>query len=190
LEQWYKGIMKAVEQDSEGRAARGAPAKPAGTGASRRSKHGLDMDAFVPVHLTYLAQKISSSASALYRPKFGIGITDWRIVALLAVEPWITPGRICDATGLDKGAVSRSVRDLIEAGFVELKAGNGTQRRRPLALTPKGLSLHDRMVKAAIARQEQLLAGFSAEERALLIEFLTRMRVQVEALAKGSAAAG
>jgi DNA-binding MarR family transcriptional regulator len=184
--------MKAVEQDREAnaappRAAKGAAAKPARTGGSRRSKHGLDMDTFVPVHLTYLAQKISSSASAIYRPKFGIGITDWRIVALLAVEPWITPGRICDATGLDKGAVSRSVHDLIGEGLVELKAGNGTQRRRPLALTAKGLSLHDRMVKLAIARQEQLLSGFSAGERAQLVEFLARMRAQVEALAKGDA---
>jgi DNA-binding MarR family transcriptional regulator len=144
------------------------------------------MDTFVPVHLTYLAQKISASASALYRPKFGIGITDWRIVALLAVEPWIAPGRICDATGLDKGAVSRSVHELIEGGLVEQKAGNGTQRRRPLALTVKGLSLHDRIVKLAIARQEQLLADFSAEERGQLLDFLARMRTQVEALAKGA----
>jgi DNA-binding MarR family transcriptional regulator len=148
------------------------------------------MEAFVPAYLTYLAQKISASASALYRPQFGVGITDWRIIALLAVEPWITPGRICDATGLDKGAVSRSVQSLIEDGLVELEAGNGTQRRRPLALTAKGISVHDRIVKLAIARQEKLLACFSAEERGLLIEFLARMRAQVETLAKGAGDSG
>ena len=47
--------------------------------------------------------------------------------------------------------------------------------------------MHDRIVKLAVARQEQLLSGFSAEERALLIDFLARMRAQVEALAKGAA---
>jgi hypothetical protein len=39
----------------------------------------------------------------------------------------------------------------------------------------------------AVARQEQLLSGFPAEERGLLIGFLARMRARVEALAKGAA---
>jgi hypothetical protein len=46
------------------------------------------------------------------------------------------------------------------------------------------------MVKLAAQREEQLLACFSAEERALLIDFLARMRAQVEALAKGSDGTG
>jgi DNA-binding MarR family transcriptional regulator len=187
--------MKAVEQNHEGgslhaRTVSKGSAKPARSGGSRRSKHALDMETFVPAYLTYLAQKISASASALYRPQFGVGITDWRIIALLAVEPWITPGRICDATGLDKGAVSRSVQYLTEAGLVELQDGNGTQRRRPLALTAKGIGVHDRIVKLAAEREEQLLACFSAEERAQLIDFLARMRAQVEAIAKGSGGTG
>ena len=184
--------MKAIERNREARAAPArtqakAEPKPPPSPGSRRSKRALNMETFVPAYLTFLAQKISASASALYRPEFGVGITDWRIIALLAVEPWITPTRICDATGLDKGAVSRSVHNLIEDGLVEQQAGSGTQRRLPLALTPKGLGVHDRIVTLAIARQEQLLSGFSAEERALLIDFLARMRAQVEALAKGAA---
>ncbi len=181
--------MKAIEQIREARAQAKASAKPPRPGGSRRSKLALNMETFVPAYLTYLAQKISASASALYRPNFGVGITDWRVIALLAVEPGIAPSRICDATGLDKGAVSRSVAGLIEAGLVE-QAESGTQRRLPLALTAKGLGVHDRIVKLAIARQEQLLAGFSAEERGLLIDFLARMRAQVEALAKGGGDTG
>jgi DNA-binding MarR family transcriptional regulator len=84
----------------------------------------------------------------------------------------------------------RSVAGLIEAGLVEQQAESGTQRRLPLALTAKGLGVHDRIVKLAIARQEELLAGFSAEERGLLIGFLARMRARVEALAKGVGDAG
>ena len=145
--------MKATEQNREpgavpARAATKASAKPPRPGGSRRSKHALNMETFVPAYLTFLAQKVSASASALYRPQFGVGITDWRIIALLAVEPWITPSRICDATGLDKGAVSRSVSGLIEAGLVEQQAESGTQRRLPLALTPKGLGVHDRVREA------------------------------------------
>ena len=92
---------------------------PEALDATRRSANALDLDHYVPAYLTFLVGKISSSASATYRPRFGVGITDWRIMALLATEPWISAGRICDVIGLDKGAVSRSVRDMKKAGIVE-----------------------------------------------------------------------
>jgi DNA-binding MarR family transcriptional regulator len=140
------------------------------------------MDAFIPAALTNLAQKIAATASATYRPRFGVGITDWRIVALLAAEPWIAPVRICEATGLDKAAVSRSLRDLSEAGLVEVRGGEPNRRRLPVALTAKGLAVHDRIVGVALSRQERLLKGFSPEERAQLRDFIARMRREADAI--------
>ena len=142
----------------------------------------MDMDAFIPAALTNLAQKIAATASATYRPRFGVGITDWRIIALLAGEPWIAPVRICEATGLDKAAVSRSLRDLAEAGLVEVRSDEPNRRRLPVALTEKGLAVHDRIVVVALARQERLLKGFSPEERAQLKDFIARMWREVETL--------
>src|ERR1700690_3143515 len=98
---------------------------------TRISKHAIDLDNYVPAYLTYLAGKISNSASATYRPKFGVGITDWRIMALLATEPWISAGRVCDVIGLDKAAVSRSVHGMNAAGTVALqRAENARVRKR------------------------------------------------------------
>ncbi len=143
---------------------------------ARTSAHALDLDNYVPAYLTYLAGKISNSASATYRPKFGVGITDWRIMALLATEPWITAGRVCDVIGLDKAAVSRSVREMKKIGIVE---ADEDQYRQLIALTRKGLALHDRIVKLSLEREQQLLKNFSAAERKLLINFLSRMHAQV-----------
>ena len=150
--------------------------------SGRRSALAIDMDAFIPAALTNLAQKITSTASATYRPRFGVGITDWRIIALLAGEPWIAPVRICEATGLDKAAVSRSLRDLAEAGLVEVRAGEPNRRRLPVALTANGLAAHDRIVIVALERQERLLKGFSSDERAQLRAFIARMRREVETI--------
>jgi DNA-binding MarR family transcriptional regulator len=150
--------------------------------SDRRSALAIDMDAFIPAALTNLAQKITSTASAIYRPRFGVGITDWRIIALLAAEPWIAPVRICEATGLDKAAVSRSLRDLAEAGLVEVRTGEPNRRRLPVALTAKGLAVHDRIVIVALARQERLLKGFSSDERAQLRAFIARMQRELETI--------
>ena len=117
------------------KARRAGPTAPDDT---RISAHALNLDNYVPAYLTYLVGKISNSASATYRPQFGIGITDWRIMALLATEPWISAGRICDVIGLDKAAVSRSVRGMKAAGIVDLQRGGDDQVRQVDRPDPQG----------------------------------------------------
>ena len=110
-------------------------------------------------------------------------MTDWRIMALLAGEPWIAPVKICETTGLDKAAVSRSLHYLVEVGLVELRGGETNRRRLPLALTAKGLAVHDEIVEVAQRREARLLEGFSPAERAQLLDFIARMQRAAEALA-------
>jgi len=147
----------------------------------RRSARALDLKVFTPSAITLLAQKISTTASAAYRPRFGVGVTDWRIIAQLATEPWIAPVRIAEATGLDKAAVSRSLQNLRAAGLVET-TGDASKRRSALALTDSGLALHDRLVEAALERESRLLEGFTPQERELLQSFVARMLKTVELL--------
>ena len=157
------------------------PATPRGSDDARASPHALDLDKYIPAYLTYLAGKISASASAIYRPRFGVGITDWRIMALVAAEPWISAARICAATGLDKAAVSRSVHDLAKTGLIEVRPDAADQRKQVIALTRRGVALHDQIVKLAIARERKLLEGFSASERKTLLAFLIRLQAQIAA---------
>ncbi len=81
--------------------------------------------------------------------------------------------------GLDKAAVSRSVQGMKSNGIVEVQRTGDEQSRQLIALTRKGLNLHDRVVKLSLARERQLLKSFSAAERKLLINFLSRMHAQV-----------
>ncbi len=147
----------------------------------RRSAFALDQRAFLPSAIMLLAQKIAASASAAYRPRFGVGLTDWRVLAALGAEPWIAPARIAEASGLDKAAVSRALGALRAAGWVE-SDGAPARRGGALALTPAGLALHDRLVEAAAERQRRLLAGFSAQERAEFAAYIARMTATAEDL--------
>jgi DNA-binding MarR family transcriptional regulator len=147
----------------------------------RRSAYALNQRAFLPSAIMLLAQKIAASASAAYRPSFGVGLTDWRVLAALGAEPWIAPARIAEASGLDKAAVSRALGALRAAGWVESDGGPAL-RGGALALTPAGLALHDRLVEAAAERQRRLLAGFSAEERAQFASYIARMTATAEDL--------
>jgi len=140
----------------------------------RRAPRALDMRAFLPSAIMLLAQKIAAGASAAYRPQFGVGLTDWRVIAALGAEPWISPARIAEVSGLDKAAVSRSLVGLRAAGWVENDRAEG-RRGGALALTGAGLALHDRVAAAAALRERDLLSGFSASERASFQDFVRRM---------------
>lgn len=149
------------------------------TNRSITARNTLNLERYVPALVTFLANKLSSGASACYRKHFGVGVVEWRLVALLAVESNITANRICQAIGLDKGAVSRSLKQLEEAGYVAFSKDESDGRRMLITLTPSGKCLHDRIIKVALKREELLLGDFSDAELDTLVDLLLRMNERV-----------
>ena len=148
----------------------------------RRSKYAIVLDNYVPALLTHLALKVSGGAAAIYRRQFGISVTDWRIMALLAGEPWMTAGRVSEMYGYDKAAVSRGLASMLGKGLIETRFQGNNRRRQYIALTPAGLKMHDEIVQIALAREALLVAGLTVEERADLVRLLTRMSAAIPSL--------
>lgn len=142
----------------------------------------LELDHYVPGLLLWLSNKISASASALYRERFDLGVTDWRVLSYFEIYEWSTASQACELMGLDKAAVSRSVAALKEGGW--LKSRPDGLRKIEYATTASGKKLHDRIFKLAIAREEALLIGFSRQEREAMVHGLNRMLVNLEAVQK------
>ena len=92
---------------SRNRQARAARAGAAGR--SGRAEQVLDLDRYVPALITFIANKLSRSATVVYQKRFGVNVTEWRILSLLAIEPEISAARICHVIGFDKGPVSRTL---------------------------------------------------------------------------------
>src|SRR6201989_3726627 len=80
----------------------------------------LDLDRYVPAFITFIANKLSNSATVFYQRNFGVNVTEWRIMSLLAIEPGIPASRICHVIGFDKGPVSRTLAGLEKRGLVSL----------------------------------------------------------------------
>ena len=135
----------------------------------------LDLDIHVPSLLNWIANKLGRGASAEFREKFDIGITEWRIIALLAIEPEITAHRIVDVIGLDKGPVSHCIKNMQAKGLVQLAPNENDRRSQILSLTPKGTDLHDAVLPAALERERHLLSALSEEEVYSLIGMLNRL---------------
>lgn len=142
----------------------------------------LDLRGYVPYFLTAISNTWSRSSSRLYLERFGVGVTEWRVISQLAIEPRIAAQRICEVIGLDKGAVSRSVAALVAAGHVAEGTDGRDARRQLLELTASGYALHDRLIALATAREQMMLEGFTPEERTQFTGFLRRLHARLPEL--------
>lgn len=167
--------MGKVGRKPEGRAAQ-AP-RPA-----FRDGPVLDLGGYVPGLLTFLADRLSRGASALYRRHFGIGITGWRVLSTLAVEPWTPASRVRQVIGLDKAPVSRNPAFLEKRGLVETRADGQDARRRLAALTQAGRAPHDRVIAVALERERRLLSCLSPAQRAELVALLNLLHDSMDAV--------
>lgn len=140
----------------------------------------LDLDRYVPGLLNFLSNKLSAGASKCYRERFGVGVVEWRMLSMLAVEEGITANRICQVIGLDKAAVSRSLQQLEKAGHVRSEVDANDGRRYVVSLTASGQALHDQIYQVAMERERLLLDALSEQEVDALISMLGRMHGQLE----------
>jgi DNA-binding MarR family transcriptional regulator len=149
--------------------------------AEKRNAHTiLDLERYVPALVTLLENKLTNTASIIYRQTFGVGATEMRIIVLLGTQSNVSGNQIGQAIGLDKAAVSRALKSLEVMGLIAIAAGHG--RRRDVMLTPAGRKVHDKGVAISLRREERLLTGFTHAEHEALIDLLNRMLAHMPAV--------
>ena len=142
----------------------------------------LDLDRYVPAFVTFIANKLSNSATVFYQRNFGVNVTEWRIMSLLAIEPGIPASRICHVIGFDKGPVSRTLAMMQERGLVAIKTDPQDKRSHSISLTAKGRTTHDDVIVLAFDRERRLLDCLRKDEREILIGLLQRLHGNLDAV--------
>ncbi len=129
--------------------------------------------------ISYLIGAISNilsiGGSRLYRRAYDIGLTEWRLMWVLAIAPRITAQRASQIMGLDKAAVSRALAALERRGLVRAVPDPSDSRQRIIELSEAGSELHGRIMIIAKERERRLLAPFTKEEIRVLAGLLRRM---------------
>lgn len=157
-------------------------ARPAAANKTAGSGQVLDLDRYVPALITFIANKLSRSATVLYQKRFGVNVTEWRILALLAIEPAISAARICYVIGFDKGPVSRTLAIMEESGLVTIRTDENDGRTHAISLTAKGRATHDQVIALALERERRLLSCLRKDEREALINLLGRIHGNLDAV--------
>jgi len=146
----------------------------------RDGKEIVDVNTYIPYFLSSINNALSRSASLQYRQEFGIGIVDWRVISMLAIEPKIPASRIGEVLSLDKAQTSRSLQLLSDRLYVEFKTSENDTRRKTWWLSDAGYNLHDRILLVARTRERQLIAGADPEDLEAFLRIVRLMRHNVE----------
>ena len=162
----------------------GAPPRLRRKSSADRSADGptLDLDRYVPAFVTFIANKLSNSATAVYQRNFGINVTEWRIMTQLALEPGIPASRICQVIGFNKGPISRTLAVMQKRGLVTIRTDPNDARTHSISLTAKGRVTHDAVLVTALERERRLLACLEKDEREVLIDLLRRIHSNLGAV--------
>jgi len=151
------------------------------------SAAGLQLQRFLPYRLSVLTNLVSSAIAAEYSQRFGLGIPEWRVLAVLAAEPGLSAAQVAARTAMDKVAVSRAVSRLLARGRLERRMAPGDRRKSLLSLSGEGAKIYAEVVPLALRLEHALLEVLDQGDRHAFERIIDRLLEHARTLAQSLA---
>ncbi len=135
----------------------------------------LSLQQFLPYRLSALANRISQSLAVKYSKQYGISVQEWRILAVLGEETKLSAVAITNRIAMDKVAVSRAVKRLIEKDLVVKDLDSKDQRSHELTLTTNGIEMYQQLVPIALEHEQQVTNTLTTKEKESLLKLLSKL---------------
>lgn len=132
------------------------------------SESDFDLQQFLPYLLNQAAEQVSLGFQTLYKTRYGMLRTEWRVLFHLGRYGEMTAKALCDRGRLHKTKVSRAVAKLEARRFLQRRTVPQDRRAEVLALTAAGRAAYADLHAQAQVFDRQLTAGLSpAQDQAL-----------------------
>lgn len=140
-----------------------------------------DTPGFVSV-LTPLVGYHLRRASAVFAADFSVAVegTGMRqvlmgILAIVDASPGINQGAVGRLLGIKRANMVSLITELVDAGWIVRDIDPADRRAFALGITPGGTALMTECLRRIEAHERRLLAGFSDDEKATLLDLLGRI---------------
>ena len=140
---------------------------PAGgqRGVRAAAARAIDFERYVPTVVSRLSVKLRASAKVYFKESYGITLLDWRIISFLAAEGPSSAYDIWTLGALEKAAVSRALRGLVDRDIVAMRNDRNSARRRSVvSLTKAGRRLHDQTLDEILVRHHRLVGDLTRDQ--------------------------
>lgn len=143
---------------------------------------------FLPYQLSVTSNAVSSLIAQRYRARFGLKITEWRIMAVLGDAGEATQRELTEATKMDKVAVNRACKVLEARGLIARQPNDADGRSHLLVLTDEGRGIHGEVMPLAKEIEREIFSALEPEGSEKFRAMLRRIFDQAEKM--GPAARG
>ena len=127
-------------------------------------------------HRLHTLQKLTDKVTqAAYLEATGLPLGDGRCLAAVGAFEPLSVNDLAMRANLNKAQASRSTQALVDQGMVLKQASEVDGRGVVLTLTPKGQAQWEKVMGVVARRNQEILAGLSAEEQAQLDTLLDRL---------------
>jgi len=149
----------------------------------------LHIGHFLTFQLTRLANAARANVTRRYLADFNLTVPEWRLLAMTVRFEPVRFSKLAASSSMDKGQASRTVQGLVRRGFIATKwqapERGSAASTAVLVTTPKGLALHQAILRVAQRGQAQLLKNLTREERRVLHRVLAKLFSVVEPQGSG-----
>jgi DNA-binding MarR family transcriptional regulator len=136
---------------------------------------GLPVEQFLTYRLHALHTALNRQAIDILGRVCGLGLPEWRVVALLGNGATLTARKIGQVAAFDKGLLSRTLAALEQRGIIATSRDARDRRLVKVTLTAKGLAIYDQTIPHMQARQRALMAALNKSEQAVVFPIIDKL---------------
>ncbi len=124
----------------------------------------LTLEQYLPYRLSILSNRVSRTIAQAYKDKFGLSITEWRIMAVLGEYAGASADEVSNKTQIEKSIISRAVQKLLSRHLIHREVDSADRRRQNLVLTDIGEDVYRQIVPVSYDYEDALIDCLSSAE--------------------------
>tara|TARA_R110002049_G_scaffold44333_3_gene129780 strand:- start:14925 stop:15371 length:447 start_codon:yes stop_codon:yes gene_type:complete len=136
----------------------------------------FDLESFLPYLLNQAAEASSLEFQRIYKDRYGMLRTEWRVLFHLGLYGQLTASDIATRAKMHKTKISRAVYRLSERRFVTRARDDGDRRVEHLTLTARGRAAYDDLRAVARRYDAALTDALDPAEGAALRRALQKLK--------------
>lgn len=138
-------------------------------------KDDFELQNFLPYLLNQAAEESSLAFQSIYKDRYGMLRTEWRVLFHLGVYGRLTAREICERSKMHKTKISRAVARLEARRFLTRERDADDRRQEYLELTAAGRAAYVELRGVAMDYDAALARAFSQDEVVVLRKLLTHL---------------
>jgi len=133
------------------------------------------LDERTTYRFSILASRQTRCLSAMYVEKFGLSVSQWKVLPILGYHGPMSAKEAGERTSLEPEKVTRAVDQLVARGFVSRRSDPKDRRRVILSLAPKGRAVFQESEQLRGMIEASFLNALQPKERVLFHRLLDKL---------------